>query len=112
MPPIALPGRVRAGFGPARRPDGDEERTEEQDHRTADETVREAVQEGRLRVHHELMSLRPELLADLLGRGERSLRLVTGAGGKVRGRIGHLGAVDAVHQAAQDRDPERAAELA
>ena len=107
-----LPVRVRPGLGAAGGPDGDEERAEEQERCAADETAGEAVEEGRLRVQHELMALRSQLLADLLGRGERPTGLLADAGGKACGRVGHLGAVDAVHQAPQDGDPERTAELA
>jgi hypothetical protein len=69
------------------------------------------VQEGGLGVQHELVALRPQLIADLLGAASDPVPSRR-AGGKAAGRVGHLGAVDAVHQASQDRDPERTAELA
>ena len=72
----------------------------------------EAVQEGGLSVEHELVALRPQVIADLLGRGKRPAGLLAGAGGQAAGRVGHLGAVDAVHQASEHSDPERTAELA
>ena len=84
----------------------------EQERRAGDQAAREAVQEGGLRVQHELVALRPQVIADLLGRGKRPAGLLAGAGGQASGRVGHLGAVDAVHQASEHSDPERTAELA
>ena len=75
------------------------------------ESPAEAVDERHLGVDDQVVPA-PSCSADLLGGRERPSRLLGGAGRKGAGRLGHPGAVGAVHQAAEHRDPERAAELA